>query len=108
MALKSEYAKGIGTVLTKVGTTVPAGQVRTLIGVRVGNQLLGQPITAEVYIRRAGTDIPVVPGALIPAGGAIEALASSKMVMIAGDEMYAKSNAATSLTVFPSFDEDAA
>lgn len=109
MAVTSEFSPiaGIGTAVTAVGTAVPNGKVRVLIGLRVANALLDQPITASIYIRRGGQDYPFTPGPLIPAGGSIEALASSKFVMNAGDQIFAKSTAAASLFVFPSFDEDA-
>ena len=108
MAVTSEFSPfaGIGAAVAPVGTAVGNGKVRVLIGLRITNGKLDQPITASVYIRRGGQDYPFVPGALVPAGGSIEGLASSKFVMIAGDQIVAKSSVDASLFVFPSFDED--
>lgn len=107
MALKNICRLDIGTTRVTVGNMIGSNLVRTLIGLRCTNQKLDQPITAEVYIRKeAGEYYPIMSGVLIPAGGGVEALASSKIVLVTGDTLYARSSVDASLTIIASFDED--
>lgn len=87
--------RNVGTSAATVVTT-SAGTQTTIIGMTVANTTTS-PITASVYITRAGNDYYIVKGATIAIGGALVAVGGDqKVVLNANDALKVVSSAASS------------
>ena len=68
-----------------------------LISVRLANTTTST-ITVEVYIERGGSNYFLIKNAPIVSGGSLELIdGGSKIVLASGDQLYAKSDTASSL-----------
>ena len=93
---KNYIQEAIGTAAVDVlgGAT---NSIDCLISVRMAN-LLTTTITVEVYIKRSSTNYYLIKNAPIVSGGSLELIdGGSKIVLASGDQLYVKSDTASSL-----------
>ena len=102
---KNYVQEAIGTSAVDVlgGAT---NSIDCLISVRMAN-ILTTTITVEAYIVRGGTNYYLIKNAPIVSGGSLELIdGGSKIVLASGDQLYVKSDTASSLdTVVGSVDD---
>jgi len=93
---KSYMVRGQGTSEALV-VTVASGAQTVAVGINLAN-LLSTQITASVYIERGGSNVDyhIVKDAPIPAQSALSVL-DGKVILMAADKLYVKSNTNSSL-----------
>ena len=90
-------ANAVGTGATTLRT---ANSDDAIVGITVANVHTAQ-ITVEVYIERGGANYFLIKNAPIVSGGSLELIdGGSKIVLASGDQLYAKSDTASSLDGF--------
>ena len=94
---------GSGKAYTATGTSAvdalggATNSIDCLISVRMAN-ILTTTITVEAYIERGGTNYHLIKNAPIVSGGSLELIdGGSKIVLASGDQLYVKSDTASSL-----------
>ena len=106
---KVKTKAGIGTSITTV-YTVPSSTTTIVLGLIVGN-VTGSAVNATVHVESDTSDtetngnVELVTNAPIPAGGSLELLSGSKVVMQAGDILKVTSDTASSIDAALSFME---
>ena len=106
---KVKTKAGVGTSITTV-YTVPSSTTTIVLGLIVGN-VTGSAVNATVHVESDTSDtetngnIELVTNAPIPAGGSLEILSGSKVVMVAGDVLKITSDTASSIDAALSFME---
>jgi hypothetical protein len=95
---KNYVQEAIGTSAVDV-LGGPTNSIDCLISVRMAN-ILTTTITVEAYIERGGTNYYLIKNAPIVSGGSLELIdGGSKIVLASGDQLYAKSDTASSLAI---------
>ena len=106
---KVKTKAGVGTSITTV-YTVPSSTTTVVLGLIVGN-VTGSAVNATVHVESDTSDtetngnVELVTNAPIPAGGSLEILSGSKVVMEAGDVLKITSDTASSIDAALSFME---
>lgn len=81
-------------VANDVGTTEqlvyspPVGVKAILIGCNIANSLKTE-LPVSLYLRKSGNDVYIVKNTRIPPGGNFEVMRGNKIVISAGDSVYA-------------------
>lgn len=74
-----------------------ANSYDTIISVRMANTT-SSTINVDAFIRRSSLDYYIIKGAPIVSGGSLELIdGGSKIVLASGDQLFVKSDTATSL-----------
>ena len=101
---KEIMAQNFKNYITRLTGTTPVdalggatNSIDCLISVRMAN-VLTTTITVEAYIERGGSNYYLIKNAPIVSGGSLELIdGGSKIVLASGDQLYAKSDTASSL-----------
>ena len=89
--------RNIGTSAVSVLSTAAVDSYDCLISIRLANTT-SSTINADVYIKRSATDYYLIKTVPIISGGSLELIdGGSKVVLESGDELYVKSDTATSI-----------
>jgi len=90
---------GVGTGATSIAA---ADSYDTIIGIRLANTT-ANIILVDAYINDGSNDISLIVNAPIPAGSSLELIdGASKVILASGDQLFIKSDTASSLDVWVS------
>jgi len=94
---------GVGTGATSIAA---ADSFDTIIGIRMVNTTANM-ILVDAYINDGSNDISLIVNAPIPAGSSLELIdGASKVILASGDQLFIKSDTATSLDAWISVVDD--
>jgi len=90
-------AQNFRNYLTRETGTSAANSFDTLISVRMAN-VTTSTINVEAYIRRSSANYYLIKNAPVVSGGSLELIdGGSKIVLASGDQLFVKSDTASSL-----------
>lgn len=85
---------GVGTAATSIAA---ADSYDTIIGIRLAN-ITANIILVDAYINDGSNDVSLIVNAPIPAGSSLELIdGASKVILASGDQLFIKSDTASSL-----------
>jgi hypothetical protein len=81
--------------------TPPASTKAILIGCNIANNLKTE-LPVSLYLRKSGNDVYIVKNVRLPPGGNFEVMRGNKLVVAAGDSIYAIAGEAAGADVIAS------